>query len=199
MASFAAPNIPQSSISEQVRAAGASVGIDVDKLRAKYLTTKFTANLAAGGSEDQLKVKQQLEDAARMRALEENTDGNSSSSVTQNDKMKEETKKRLDLLVICSRCNGQGIVKESYNFQVKDKNCDECEAEGILYKDPETGQLLKKSQATRLIETWISPNVKPADKDELENKARELAESCGLPPSDGMMKETDLDLPPAIM
>ena len=35
----------------------------------------------------------------------------------------------MDRLVVCSRCNGQGIVKEHYNYQVKDKNCDECEAE----------------------------------------------------------------------
>lgn len=45
----------------------------------------------------------------------------------------EETKQRLDQIVICSRCSGQGIVKVHYNFQVKDVNCDECEAEGEIY------------------------------------------------------------------
>ncbi|GMI37614.1 hypothetical protein TrRE_jg4451 [Triparma retinervis] len=191
MSGFSQP-IP-SSISDDVREAGASIGIDVDKLRKKYLTTKLTANLAAGGSEDQLKVKQQLEDAARMRTLEANAGADSALTSGQADEKKEEIKRRLDKLVVCSRCNGQGLVKESYNFQVKDKNCDECEAEGILYKDPETGRLLKHSEAPA-----VDPSAYNIDKDELEKKARELAETTGLSSSAGL-KETDLDIPPALM
>ena len=87
-----------SSISDDVREAGASIGIDVDKLRKKYLTTKLTANLAAGGSEDQLKVKQQLEDAARMRALEANADVDSTVTSDQADEKKVRLSMRSSLL-----------------------------------------------------------------------------------------------------
>jgi len=87
MASFSAQDaINKSSMSEDVRVAGESVGIDVDKLRKKYLTQKLTANLAAGGSEDQLKVKQQLDDAARMRAMESEAGCGSGSESSKDDK-----------------------------------------------------------------------------------------------------------------
>eukprot|EP00578_Thalassiosira_sp_NH16_P027120 CAMPEP_0181082744 /NCGR_PEP_ID=MMETSP1071-20121207/3785_1 /TAXON_ID=35127 /ORGANISM="Thalassiosira sp., Strain NH16" /LENGTH=111 /DNA_ID=CAMNT_0023164351 /DNA_START=46 /DNA_END=379 /DNA_ORIENTATION=+ len=33
---------------------------------------------------------------------------------------------------ICKQCHGYGLVKETYNFQVKEVNCGECEGEGIV-------------------------------------------------------------------
>ena len=39
---------------------------------------------------------------------------------------------RLDRFRICKECQGYGLVKESYNFQVKDVNCEECDGEGIV-------------------------------------------------------------------
>jgi len=52
------------------------------------------------------------------------------------------------------------------------RNCDECEAEGIMYKDPETGKLLTQSEA---------PKVKASayNVPGLEEKARALAETTG--------------------
>ena len=87
MASFIPENMPPSSISDEVKAAGARIGIDVDKLRKKYLTAKLTANLASGSGEDQVKVKQQLEDAARMRRLE--AGGNKASDIPTAEKTKQ--------------------------------------------------------------------------------------------------------------
>jgi hypothetical protein len=60
-------------------------------------------------------------------------------------------------------------------------------------QDPETGRLLKHSEAPA-----VDPSAYNIDKDELEKKARELAETTGLSSSAGL-KETDLDIPPALM
>mmetsp|Transcript_18581 Transcript_18581/g.33492 ORF Transcript_18581/g.33492 Transcript_18581/m.33492 type:complete len:119 (-) Transcript_18581:286-642(-) len=38
----------------------------------------------------------------------------------------------LDRFRICFICHGYGLVKESYNHQVKEVNCGECEGEGIV-------------------------------------------------------------------
>lgn len=136
-----------SSIGEDVIAAGASVGVDVEKLRNKYLSQKLVNNLTVGGSEDEIKLKQQLQDAQRMRNLEARSNG----EIPEADEFPEkiETKKRLDNLIICSRCGGQGIVKQNYNFQIRESNCVECEGEGILYKGL-NGVLLKPSEGESL-------------------------------------------------
>ena len=39
---------------------------------------------------------------------------------------------KLDRFRICKECRGYGLVKETYNFQVKDVNCEECDGEGIV-------------------------------------------------------------------
>lgn len=39
---------------------------------------------------------------------------------------------KLDDLVVCKRCNGMGIIKEHYNHQVKDVNCNECGGDGLI-------------------------------------------------------------------
>lgn len=43
---------------------------------------------------------------------------------------------KLDNLVVCKRCNGLGIIKEHYNHQVKDVNCDECNGDGLISTKP---------------------------------------------------------------
>ena len=40
--------------------------------------------------------------------------------------------KKLDSLTICFRCHGYGFIKEEYNHQVKEVNCDVCDCEGLL-------------------------------------------------------------------
>jgi len=41
----------------------------------------------------------------------------------------------LDNLIICMDCNGSGLKKMSYNYQVREINCDLCEGEGLLAKN----------------------------------------------------------------
>ena len=37
---------------------------------------------------------------------------------------------RLDKIKLCNKCQGLGIVKQTYNFMVLEENCDECDGEG---------------------------------------------------------------------
>ena len=38
----------------------------------------------------------------------------------------------LDNIIICKRCHGLGLIKEHYNHQVKDVNCNECDGDGVI-------------------------------------------------------------------
>eukprot|EP00804_Cyclotella_cryptica_P005655 CCRYP_000026-RD/>CCRYP_000026-RD protein AED:0.42 eAED:1.00 QI:0/0/0/1/0/0/2/0/151 len=38
----------------------------------------------------------------------------------------------LDNMLICKRCNGYGLIKEHYNYQVKEINCTECDGDGVI-------------------------------------------------------------------
>ena len=182
-----------STFTEEQIAHGQSVGLDIEKIRSKYAVQKMTASLVSGTDEDQLRVKANLEAAAHMRKLEGDfianehgetvlppVDVDPSSSVVSGGGVDEvtEANKRLDRLVICGRCQGQGIHKSFYNYQVKDINCDECEGEGLMYKCLTTGKLLKKREAPIL-------DKKRYDVDGIEEKARALAESCGVSNKEG--------------
>ena len=45
-----------------------------------------------------------------------------------------EAHERLDKFQICKKCNGVGYIKEIYNHQVREKNCDECDGESLVMK-----------------------------------------------------------------
>ena len=160
------------SIGEDVIAAGASVGVDVEKLRNKYLSQKLVSNLAASGGEDEIKLKQQLQDAQRMREMEARANGVVVEPNKEEVEKNEAGKKRLDNIIVCARCSGQGLVRQTYNFQIRESNCEECEGEGILYKG-ENGVLLKPSQAPQV-------SAEAYNVEGIEKMARELAESCGV-------------------
>jgi hypothetical protein len=38
----------------------------------------------------------------------------------------------LDNMLICKRCHGYGLIKEYYNHQVKEINCNECNGEAVI-------------------------------------------------------------------
>ncbi len=186
--------IPKSSISEDVKAAGASIGVDVEAIKNKYLSKKLVQSLSTNTSEESLKVKQQLEDAERMRRMEADFEGSrganvngknsainsanatasastgSNSNDATSDNKPTEATKRLDRLVICNICHGQGIVKVQYNFQTRDQNCERCEAEGLMWRD-DRGILIPQSKAPK-VENKHYSQMNEAD-------ARELAENCG--------------------
>ena len=47
----------------------------------------------------------------------------------------------LNNLIICKRCHGLGLIKEHYNHQVKDVNCNECGGDGTIDTKAKTKQL----------------------------------------------------------
>jgi len=183
---------PVTTITDELKAHGASIGVDVEKIRNKYLQQKLTDHLVNGGEEEQLKQKTKMEDAKRMRELDalgekmygKGNQGISEEQGQEQHKVKEnftvkDANDRLDRLKICPRCAGQGVHKEHYNYQVKDVNCETCEGEGLLYRTDE-GKMVKKSQAPKV-------EAKANNVEGLEEKARMLAESCGVRP----MKEDE--------
>jgi DnaJ-class molecular chaperone len=52
---------------------------------------------------------------------------------------------QLDKYKICRTCNGQGFVKVTYNHQVKESNCPECEGEQFTFTQ------VAKDAATRAL------------------------------------------------
>ena len=38
----------------------------------------------------------------------------------------------VDDIVACKRCHGSGLMRITYNHQVRDVNCEDCEAQGLL-------------------------------------------------------------------
>jgi len=121
---------------QEVLDAGESIGIDVRAIRQKYATQKIVSNL--GTDEDAIKTKAMIEDAERMRQLEAMSEGKPVEIAQKTSSQS----KRLDRLVVCQRCLGQGLVKTEYNYQIRETNCDECDAEGILFKSDD-GRLVK--------------------------------------------------------
>ena len=147
-------------LSQEVLDAGATIGIDVSAIRQKYTTQKIVSNL--GSSDDAIKTKAMVEDAERLRKMEAMQDGTYVEPTTVSS-----SSKRLDRIVVCQRCLGQGMVKTEYNFQIRESNCEECDAEGVLWKT-DTGELVKK---------WLIPeSEKVAAEPMSAEEARLLAE-----------------------
>ncbi len=51
-----------------------------------------------------------------------------------------------DDIYICKSCQGLRTVKEEYNHIVLEKNCVECDGEGVMWFDKSKGQLLPLGQ-----------------------------------------------------
>ena len=100
-----------------------SCGLDVDKLYEKYANSSNNTNTSSSSNERN----------ARNTTPIYNPRDNSGD---------EDALARIDHLVICNSCNGQGIRKQVYNYQVRDVDCDVCGAEGILWKCPRSGRLV---------------------------------------------------------
>ena len=110
------------------------------------------------------------------------------------DKAALEASARLDRLVLCSRCNGQGMYKKQYNFQVRDVNCEICDSEGLLYR-ADDGQLVLKKFAP------VQGNQQKEFTGMTDDIAMDLARNCGVNKNDDdplKLREgdVDLDLPP---
>ncbi|GMI53510.1 hypothetical protein ScalyP_jg195 [Parmales sp. scaly parma] len=131
-------------LGQDVLDAGASLGLDVRAIRQKYATQKIVDNL--GTSENAIKMKSMLEDAERMSAMEAESETDPEAKAKSKAKNTSSTSSRLDRVVVCQRCLGQGLVKSEYNYQIRETNCDECDSEGVLWRGEE-GRLLKMSES----------------------------------------------------
>ena len=100
-------------------AAGNQCGVDVEAIVKKYSST-------GRGSEQPQQHNGQNCSASYDKAL---GGGHSSTSQPTNNNTNTD---KLDRFRICKECRGYGLVKETYNFQVKDVNCEECDGEGIV-------------------------------------------------------------------
>ena len=98
-------------VDSSLQAIGQQCGVDVEALYEKYARVSTKRNSAAASSSS-------AEDAT------ENCNETAGSSNNDTDK--------LDRLRVCKKCQGYGLVKETYNHQVKDVNCEECEGEGLI-------------------------------------------------------------------
>ena len=226
MASFVSdPNIPSStgtpsipagsSITPDLVKHGHSIGVDVTSLRNKYINQKLSAAITKPNDEDAIKINQQLDDAKRLREMEvahdlkmgegTATDRRTDLTDAQLEQVKAlevnvETAKKLDRLVMCSRCHGQGMYKHYYNHQVRDVNCEQCDAEGLMWKNDQ-GLLVK--QKDRPVAEKTRGLMSEADAMELAKncgkRKEENADPLGLRGENGAgLADLDLDLPPAI-
>ena len=100
-------------------AAGHQCGVDVEAIVKKYSST-------GRGSEQPQQDNGQTCSASYNQAR-----GGGHSSTLQPTNNNTNTDK-LDRFRICKECHGYGLVKETYNFQVKDVNCEECDGERIV-------------------------------------------------------------------
>ena len=100
-------------------AAGHHCGVDVEAIVKKYSST------GRGG------VQPQQDNGQTCSASNDQAQGGDHSSTSQPTNNNTKTDK-LDRFRICKECRGYGLVKETYNFQVKDVNCEECDGEGIV-------------------------------------------------------------------
>ena len=205
-----------SALTPAVIQAGASVGVDVDGLRKKYLKAKLAqvTHEIKGETEEELANRSKRDDADRMRELEARgadlytsrsggvAGGGEGGATSVDAKLKAaaHASTRLDRLKMCPRCGGQGLHKVHYNYQVKDVNCETCEGQGLLYRD-DRGQMVKQSEAPQ-------PEPKAYVVEGIAEAARELAQNCGISSGGGGdLEETmkrnfaidNLDAPPPPM
>ena len=239
MSSFADPNIPSQAthgasshtthgptiplpqtLTPELVSHGNSIGIDVEKLRNKYINVKLNLNSTVT-DEQSLKAKQQIDDAQRLRELEEHYENkangvngvngaNGTNGVVDEAQAAHEEERRklveasqrLDRLVLCSRCAGQGMYKHHYNFQVKDVNCEVCDSEGLLYKSDD-GTLVHKKYAPVIQQNRQNQQNQhnSASGRMTDDIAMELARNCGVSKNnDDPLKlregDIDIDMPP---
>jgi len=107
-------------VDPSVVAAGHQCGVDVEAIVKKYSST------GRGSVQPQQDNGQNCSGASYDKAR---GGGHSSTSQPTNNNTNTD---KLDRFRICKECRGYGLVKETYNFQVKDVNCEECDGEGIV-------------------------------------------------------------------
>mmetsp|Transcript_23302 Transcript_23302/g.34988 ORF Transcript_23302/g.34988 Transcript_23302/m.34988 type:complete len:134 (-) Transcript_23302:1495-1896(-) len=89
----------------RVQAAGMKIGIDISSLYEKYKNRTIFPSAES-----------------KSQTLGEKTNVIAESSL-------------LDTAIVCQRCHGTGLCKVSYNHQVREVNCDDCDAEGLLERN----------------------------------------------------------------
>jgi DnaJ-class molecular chaperone len=96
----------------QLKSLSATAGVDLLALRDKYSSTRYRNTSSIPDEARDATVDISEEERVAMVAAHG----------------------RLDDYKICQTCQGQGFIKETYNFQVRDKNCPDCDGESIIMK-----------------------------------------------------------------
>lgn len=114
----------QKMIDQQLQTAGSEFGIDVEALIKKY-----SGNVSRVPSSNMSHRKENiLKQVTKTSSLE------TALNVTHGEKKKSTDSSVLDRIHICQRCHGYGFVKEIYNHQVHEVNCEVCDGAGIVEK-----------------------------------------------------------------
>jgi hypothetical protein len=111
-------------------------GVDLEAIREKY--TKMArerderligTNPELMKNEKLLKQVQAAKDKSKLSVPKGASDANQATTKALNAPMP-----KVDNLLICNACQGIGIRKISYMYQVRDTNCDECDGSGLIEK-----------------------------------------------------------------
>lgn len=115
----------QKMIDQQLQTAGIECGIDVEALIKKY-----SGNVSLVPSSNNMSQRNGniLEQVTKKSPLE------TAMNVAHGETKKSTDCSALDRIHICQRCHGYGFVKEIYNHQVHEVNCEVCDGAGIVEK-----------------------------------------------------------------
>lgn len=111
-------------IDPSLEAAGYQCGINVESLYKKYSRCAPSNQSTSAKRITSTKSNgQYINDKTNMLSNYDTSDTNAAQITDMSG---------LDRIRICKQCNGYGLVKERYNHQVKEINCDECNGEGTI-------------------------------------------------------------------
>lgn len=103
-----------------VYAVGRSIGVDIDMLHQKYQHHRSSTIPIRNQTSSRNDICKSFSQKTKPKP--------DSTAKTSTDS------KILDNLLICSRCHGTGLIDHTYNFQVRQLNCEHCDGEGLIQK-----------------------------------------------------------------
>ncbi len=109
-------------VDQQLLAAGNVCGIDIEAVIKKYSGNSPCLPVSNVSRHNE----STLDQATKKSPLE------IAMNVAHSETNKSADTRALDRIHICQRCHGYGIVKEIYNHQVHEVNCEVCDGDGIV-------------------------------------------------------------------
>jgi DnaJ-class molecular chaperone len=99
---------------EELSKLSSTIGIDLQALKSKYAQEKSPADIVS-----------------KLFGLEDNAAQVSVEEETKKKKTAQETNAKLDQYKVCIMCGGTGIEKYEYNHIRMERNCTECDGDGL--------------------------------------------------------------------